>query len=258
MLPSLPITVHWGRVVAANNPLLAATADNLGAADVLRLSSLRQQGDRQRFLTGRAMIASMLRERGIGPRDYAIARPAVAAGDSKPFLIGGGGGGGGSGGGGDGGAPLPRISLSHSGSVVLLAECDSAEVGIDVEAVSTFDDMPDAALEIFLDEAELRILSSISAAQRADALCRVFTRKEAVLKAIGFGFAIDPRCLRLSGPYAPPAIVHFADARAVPLALAEVALDGAHGIVGYRAALASSAERLEVTTRAWGSILAAR
>lgn len=233
------VVVHVGNVVADRDPLFAATVETLGRDDARRLWSLRRRADQQRFLTGRAMIAGLMRGRGLAPPDYEIARPVVAAGDSKPFLRAG------------DGTHLPHISLSHSGDLVLLAECDSAEVGVDVEAVECLETMSDAAREVFLDATELRELAAIPRTERPSALTTTFTRKEAVLKAIGFGFAVDPRQLRLSRADAAPHVLRFDAAEAQASVLFDVDLAAFEGGAGYRAAVAVCASHATVRIERW-------
>lgn len=220
------VRVWAGRTRASDDPVLAWTAADLGAEDARRLPAFLVEADRRRFLTGRAMIVALMAERGLGPSEYRIVRPTVAGGESKPLLVA------------SDGRRLPHISLAHSGELVLLASSDDAEVGVDVEAVAALESLPDSAVEVFLAAGELRELATVPGAERASVLTTTFTRKEAALKAIGFGLAVDPRSLRLSGPGQRPEVLSFTAPEARELVICDVDLGAIDESSGYRAALA--------------------
>jgi len=92
-------------------------------------------------------------------------RPWVPAGDGRPAL---------------------QFSVSHSGSQVALAFSRAARVGIDIERVRMDADC-DAIAARFFAPAERAVLSSLAPADRIAAFFACWTRKEAVLKAIGLG-----------------------------------------------------------------------
>lgn len=82
-----------------------------------------------------------------------------------------------------------HFSLSYSTEAVLVAVAD-APVGVDVEAVpepEVVDDVLPA-----LHEEEVRVLRELHPSERVRAFARVWTRKEAYLKALGTGLARDP------------------------------------------------------------------
>ncbi|SDF24449.1 4'-phosphopantetheinyl transferase family protein [Desulfovibrio legallii] len=96
-------------------------------------------------------------------------------------------------------APLPRtaqgkpfcpdvgleFSLSHAGHMVWAAFCRQAPVGVDVEEIRPLPDLDDLAAQLHPEEnAQLRALPP---ALRQAAFYRCWTRKEAVLKALGTG-----------------------------------------------------------------------
>jgi 4'-phosphopantetheinyl transferase len=88
------------------------------------------------------------------------------------------------------------VSLAHSGEVVLVAIAQAREVGVDVEVLRS-----DAArwslVSHALTERERQRLDVLDAPTRAESFLRVWTRKEAILKAAGTGLGIDPRRLEL-------------------------------------------------------------
>jgi 4'-phosphopantetheinyl transferase len=77
------------------------------------------------------------------------------------------------------------VSCSASGDVGVVAVAEGARVGIDVERLAPWD----AAVlqERWLAPAEQAALAALPPAQRADAVTRTWTQKEAVLKGAGTG-----------------------------------------------------------------------
>ena len=94
-------------------------------------------------------------------------------------------------------APDLHFNVSHGGSLALIAFCD-LPVGVDVEAPGTL--APQPSLEEFAcSPAELAWMQA-QAAPREAALLRLWTRKEAVLKACGSGLAQPPSAIDLGPP----------------------------------------------------------
>ena len=80
------------------------------------------------------------------------------------------------------------FSISHSGSMVWVALCRRAAVGIDVEKIRP---LPDAAeLTSQLHPQEREALLCLPPAELETAFYRCWTRKEAVLKAVGMGLSM--------------------------------------------------------------------
>jgi 4'-phosphopantetheinyl transferase len=106
--------------------------------------------------------------------------------------------------------------MSHSGSVTLIALCLDAEIGVDVEAVRPIVEWADIAASHFSKEENLSINKEV-AGQRMEAFFRCWTRKEALIKAIGMGLSIPLDSFTVSTSLAaPPALLHCAwDANAV-------------------------------------------
>jgi 4'-phosphopantetheinyl transferase len=89
-----------------------------------------------------------------------------------------------------------QFNLSHSADAVLIAVARSMPVGVDLEERGRRID--EAALACAcLSQGEMLALDAMPAARRKRALLRQWTRKEALLKALGSGLADDPRLLAL-------------------------------------------------------------
>lgn len=80
------------------------------------------------------------------------------------------------------------FNLSHSGGMALVAVTDGHEIGADVEEIVAMDDMSLVAERHFAPE-ERAALFALPEPERLDAFFRIWTRKEAYIKAIGHGLS---------------------------------------------------------------------
>ena len=128
-------------------------------------------------------------------------------------------------------SPDIHFNLSHAGEIALVAVSCDIEVGVDIEAVR-----PDVRVEemaLCFNHNELEMLhQSISPEARASLFFRYWTRKEAVLKAEGSGFGIEPRSIDVSS--APEEPVRVDNGRQQLWRVDN--LDVAHGYAGALAA----------------------
>jgi len=87
------------------------------------------------------------------------------------------------------GATRIRFNMSHSGSIALIALCARAEIGIDVEQVR---DISDAAgvVHTFFTPDEAQRWRALPASGRTQAFYDGWTRKEALVKAVGDGLSM--------------------------------------------------------------------
>ncbi len=90
----------------------------------------------------------------------------------------------------------PSISISHGGSVAVLAVSDVARsvggpIGVDIEAIDEI--APVAVERMVSDDERAWINAAPSLQERNLRLSQTWTRIEAILKAEGVGFSIDPR-----------------------------------------------------------------
>jgi 4'-phosphopantetheinyl transferase len=116
----------------------------------------------------------------------ANAAPAILRGEhGKPFVA---------------EAGFPRFNLSHSGCCVVFAFSKDHELGVDVEMISRRHSTMDLARRFYATD-EVAALDSLAESEREVAFLRLWTCKEAVLKALGRGlsfgldrlsFEIDP------------------------------------------------------------------
>ncbi|SDE10766.1 4'-phosphopantetheinyl transferase family protein [Aquimonas voraii] len=85
--------------------------------------------------------------------------------------------------------PQLHFSLSHCGGQALVA-LDAAPVGVDIEALIHRDS--NVLAPQILAPRELEAWLRLPQAHRVEALTEAWTRKEAALKACGFGLRVDP------------------------------------------------------------------
>lgn len=98
------------------------------------------------------------------------------------------------------------FNITHSGEIMLVALTTGQNVGIDAERIRPMFDMK-RMIELYFSPSEIEQLASYSESNRMAAFFCVWTRKEAVLKAIGEGLQLpldkievscDPEETRLS------------------------------------------------------------
>lgn len=125
-----------------------------------------------------------------------------------------------------------RFNLSHSQSVALIAVCDEAEVGVDVELLRPMPDAEALAASYFT-EAERHALAQLEPSARDRAFLACWTRKEACLKATGMGLSVDTRSFDVGV---------VADSREVKITSADgvvrLALSSFHDVQGALCAVA--------------------
>jgi len=98
------------------------------------------------------------------------------------------------------------VSASRSEGLVVVAVASAPGIGIDLEAVRP---APPAAVVVqLLSESEARALGQQPTGCRDVAFTRAWVRKEAVLKAVGIGLAVDPRLVEVGLEPGPPRRVH--------------------------------------------------
>jgi 4'-phosphopantetheinyl transferase len=84
------------------------------------------------------------------------------------------------------------FSMSHSNGLALVALARGREVGVDVEWCARGIDALDIARQFF-SEREADALAALGPSQRRSAFFRLWTRKEALLKATGLGLSVPLR-----------------------------------------------------------------
>jgi len=127
---------------------------------------------RQEFVAGRRLVRRMLASiLGCAPDGFAILLDPLG----RPFVTGG-----------------PSFSISHCEGWVGVALA-ATDVGLDLEPGSPPD--ADAIAPTVMTDAELAAFYRLAREERPGAFARLWVRKEALLKAGGLGFSVDPRAV---------------------------------------------------------------
>jgi len=157
-----------------------------------RFGRLQRSRDRERFVVGAALARTMVAGYvGTSPRDIGFDRtcPECGAPHGKPRVL--------------GGDPAVELSISHSGARVAVALALGTPVGVDVECGAR-----DAAgtlvlVDDVLRSEEARRLRALPPQDQAAGFLTYWTRKEALLKAIGEGLRVPLASFAVTGPGEP-------------------------------------------------------
>jgi 4'-phosphopantetheinyl transferase len=241
-VPASSCRVWWAAaatdVSAGLDPsLVAALPAALSAAEHERWRAFRFAADAQAYLVAHAMtriIAGHLL--GRGAREVRFARKCLRCGGphGKPALPGTG----------------LELSITHTRGRVGVAFTRGVPVGLDVEALGK---SRESAAAIALSPAERAVFERLPGTQRAMGILRYWTRKEALLKATGYGLALTLSGVTVSGPCEAPAVLSWPDAPegAQPAFLAD--LEPGRGYLGSLATLGTP---LPVSEQDAGDVLA--
>lgn len=151
----------------------------LSQAEQMRLSNILVRAAADELVHTRTFLRGMLsRYLNLPPAEIPIAR----AGNGKPSL-------------GIANAPL-RFNLSHTGELALLGVLSSkhwgdAQIGVDIERIDPKLDWKKLA-PYALSAVELKYLESLPPEKAAEEYYRIWTLKEAILKAIGQNSIMNP------------------------------------------------------------------
>ena len=167
VIPVGEVHLWWARVSDAE-PHLDRLRPMLNSEELERAARFRVEGAARRFVVARAVLRSLL---GLAT-EVDPAEVVFAYGEhGKPRLAAGG----------------PSFNASDSGDFVAVGLA-SAELGIDVEVVRPLARRERLALRICT-ERELEAFETIPEAERDAAFLRLWTCKEAALKAVGIGLS---------------------------------------------------------------------
>jgi 4'-phosphopantetheinyl transferase len=148
----------------------------LGMDERRRAARLRNPDDRERYIVAHVFLRRLLAERlGSAPQDVSFVQeacPSCGAPRGRPAVS---------------GSPMPlhfSLSRSRGWAVVAIA---SQPVGVDIEAVPDRETATEVSTLLHADERVA--IASAPVELEADLVARIWTRKEAYLKAIGVGLA---------------------------------------------------------------------
>lgn len=207
------VRVWWARSADARDRLL----DLLDPAEQARYHEYDRPADRARFITAAALLRLVVsRQLQVRPADVPLDRSCEQCGapHGRPRIH---------------CAGAPVLSVSHSGdSVVVAVGTGINAVGVDVELIDPALDVAELA-GIALTKQEIRALAQLDESDRLSDFVRLWTRKEALLKALGVGLEQPPDQVNVLGSEYP---LH------VPTSEGVVTVLGLSPPVGYHASLA--------------------
>lgn len=168
----------------------------LSAEELRRADRLARSEDRSRYITGRVLLRLALSSRlDLSPARIGIRQLCRVCGSrehGRPEVV---------------DADL-AVSIAHAGDRVGVAVLDHGQVGLDVETLERLPGTGGAALAaVALAPEEKQAYDQLPPLERDMAALTWWTRKEALLKATGWGVAVPPAHLHVSAPDCPPALV---------------------------------------------------
>lgn len=157
----------------------AADLNVLNAIEKERARRLAFEHDRRRFVSGRCALREVLS----AYTGADAATLSIGAGlHGKPVL--------------SGCDANLSFNLSHSGNIGMLAIGRVAAIGVDVEQLRAIANLDGLAAAV-LTATECIALTRVPAEIRHSVFLCCWTRKEAVLKALGVGMSVDPRTIEV-------------------------------------------------------------
>jgi 4'-phosphopantetheinyl transferase len=163
------------KVWAVNLDCASGDLSLLSTSERVRAGRLKRAQDRERSLEAHCAIRRILAlQLGVDPGGLEFDATAVG----KPFLA--------------RSAQNLEFNLSHSGHHGLIAVAKDRSVGVDIEVLRPISDLLGTALQIATPR-EAKLLKQLPTSQAHSTFFDLWTRKEAVLKAFGLGFLVDPR-----------------------------------------------------------------
>jgi 4'-phosphopantetheinyl transferase len=164
----------------------------LGAHESQRAAALVGAADRRRYVAAHGFMRAVLAHyTGIDASalcfvDGAAGKPALVLAQDTSAI---------------------QFNLSHSGDLALCGAAREQPLGVDVEVVRRLDDLQ-ALLRSSFSANEQRQFDALEPALRHEAFFAAWTRKEAVIKALGTGLSTEPARIEVSiDPRRPPALV---------------------------------------------------
>ncbi len=128
------------------------------------------------------------------------------------------------------------FSFSRTGGLALVGITAGAPLGVDVEEVRAFDDFEGVARRLFA-PGEHRALCRLPAPARLRGFFECWTRKEAVVKALGVGLSVPLNSFEVAfGPGVAPGIARIDLDAPPPSAWSLVDLEPLEGVIGAVAA----------------------
>lgn len=226
----------WWIDLDDSRALQCDVARELSIAERERAEQFRFDAHRDRWLAGRLALRRILaRELGVVPRGLAF--DTLAHG--KPILT-------------SEYAATLEFNMSHSLSCALVGVMRGAALGVDVEAVERIADIHAIAERNFAEE-ERAQLFALADAEQAEGFYRIWTRKEAYIKAIGSGLGHALNRFAVTIEADPCAFIHLDGDRSAADRWSLLHVEPPHGSAAFVGAVAAprANERVENRVFDW-------
>jgi 4'-phosphopantetheinyl transferase len=194
------VRLRWLLPQQADAGSMACWHAELDAREQARAARFHGELDRRAYIAAHALARRMLAEvGGVAPREWRFlegpaGKPEIAAEYGLPWL---------------------RFNLSHTRNLVACAVAHTDDVGLDVEDL-TRREAGQGIAERFFAPSEAAMIATLPPSRRHDAFLRIWTLKEAFVKATGEGIAMGLESFGFTLGE-PPALA-FAPANTGPLA----------------------------------------
>ena len=170
--------VHlWMRDIGESGQDAHSCREILSPTEKQRADRFRFDTHRDRFVRGRAFLREIVAQfYKCEPSELMV----VEGSDGKPLVPG----------------SAVAFNLSHSGDIAVLGVAPMKEIGVDVE---TFDRNVECVsiAKRFFAESEFRAVKAQPSDEQRELFFRLWTSKEAAMKATGEGLRIDPRLVEV-------------------------------------------------------------
>ncbi|WP_170216357.1 4'-phosphopantetheinyl transferase family protein [Allostella humosa] len=208
----------WAEPEAAAPATIAGWHDTLDAAERARADRFHSGAQRRTFIAAHGLARAMLAEAGgIPAREWRFVTGPHGRPEPHP----------------DHGRPWLRFNISHTRGLVCCAVARKHDIGVDVEYLARRPVEPAMAHRWFA-PCEAAMVAAAPADRRHETFLRIWTLKEAFIKATGdgialglsrFAFTLDPPALRFApASTGRPGDWRFAAARPTPGHLLALAL----------------------------------
>jgi 4'-phosphopantetheinyl transferase len=171
----------WLLDVEAARGVLPQCEQLLDPEERIRAARFHFERDRHAFVMRRAALRCLLAEElGLQPAQVRF----QLGSHGKPALV---------------GEPELHFNVSHSGQLALFGMAQRHPLGVDVEEARLKPDLI-ALADRILTAAEMQEFRALSANDQLSAFYQYWTRKEAVVKALGLGLSLEPDQVQVALP----------------------------------------------------------
>ena len=172
----LAVAVYWTVTDSLDGAAVTRLLMELAAEEKAQAQRFQFAADRILYITAHAMLRRVLRRHLGGEPSIvsnSLGRPGLAPRCER--------------------GPATSFSLTHTRGFAACAVLDNAPVGIDAEDIRRPIEVGAVAARWYA-PAEQELLAQLPEQHRLDMFFRIWTLKEAILKATGHGLRIEPQC----------------------------------------------------------------